>query len=28
VDREAIKLFARYKDDVLRQLQDVIRHNA
>jgi hypothetical protein len=28
VDREAIKQFARYRDDVLRQIQDVIRHNA
>jgi hypothetical protein len=28
VEREAIKQFARYRDDVLRQIQDVIRHNA
>lgn len=28
VDREAIKQFARYRDDVLRQIHEVIRHNA
>ncbi|KAB8315054.1 DUF4365 domain-containing protein [Tolypothrix campylonemoides VB511288] len=28
VDQEAIKKFARYRDDVLRQIKGVIRHDA
>ncbi|GEM_PF-2756815 len=28
LDEEAIKKFAKYRDDVLKQLRGVIRHNA